>query len=41
MLEQIMTTQVGMIGFLGFVAVALVGFVILAYIKKEVQDSDE
>ncbi len=41
MLEQIMTTQVGMIGFLGFVAVALVGFVILAYIKKEVKDSDE
>ena len=41
MLEQIMTTHVGMIGFLGFVAVALVGFVILAYIKKEVKDSDE
>lgn len=38
MIEQIMTTQVGMIGFIGFIAVALVGFFILGWIKKEMKD---
>ena len=38
MIEQIMTTQVGMIGFLGFVAVVLVGFFILGWIRKEMKD---
>lgn len=33
-----MTTEVGLIGFLGFVAVVLVGFVILGWIKKEMKD---
>lgn len=40
MIEQIMTTQVGMIGFAGFVAVVLVGFFLLGWIKKEMKDDD-
>ena len=40
MIEQILTTQVGMIGFAGFVLVALVGFFLLAWIKKEIKEDD-
>lgn len=40
MIEQIMTTQVGMIGFAGFLACALVGFALLFWIKKVVKDDD-
>lgn len=40
MIEQIMTTEVGMIGFAGFIAVALVGFFLLYWIKKEIRDDD-
>lgn len=38
MIEQIMSTEVGQIGFLGFIAVVLVGFFILGWIKKEMKD---
>lgn len=38
MLEQIMTTQVGMLGFAGFIAVVLVGFFLLGWIKAELKD---
>ena len=41
MIEQILTTQVGMLGFAGFVAVALVGFVLLYWIKKQIKEADE
>jgi hypothetical protein len=41
MIEQIMTTQVGMIGFAGFIAVALVGFFLLGWIRKEIKDEVE
>ncbi|MFA5504838.1 MAG: hypothetical protein WC423_05405 [Vulcanimicrobiota bacterium] len=41
MIEQILTTQVGMIGFAGFVAVALVGFFIVYWIRKELRETDE
>ena len=40
MLEQIMTTQVGMLGFGGFILVVLVGFFLLGWIKKEIKDDD-
>lgn len=40
MIEQIMTTEVGMIGFAGFIAVVLVGFFLLGWIKKEMKDDD-
>jgi len=40
MIEQIMTTQVGMLGFGGFILVVLVGFFLLYWIKKEIKDSD-
>lgn len=38
MIEQILTTQVGMIGFGGFILVVLVGFFLLGWIKKEMKD---
>ena len=38
MIEQITTTQVGLAGFLGFIAVVLVGFFILGWIRKEMKD---
>lgn len=40
MIEQIMTTQVGMIGMAGFIAVVLVGFFLLGWIKREIKDDD-
>ncbi len=40
MIEQILSTQVGMIGFGGFVLVVLVGFVLLAWIRKEMKEDD-
>ena len=40
MIEQVMTTQVGMMGFGGFVLVALVGSFLLAWIKKEMRKDD-
>jgi hypothetical protein len=40
MLEQIMSTQVGMIGFAGFILVVLVGFFLLGWIKKELKEDD-
>jgi hypothetical protein len=40
MIEQIMSTQVGMIGFGGFVLVVLVGFVLLGWIRKEIKEDD-
>lgn len=40
MIEQIMTTQVGMLGFAGFLACALVGVVLVAWIKKVVKEDD-
>ena len=40
MIEQIMTTQVGLLGFLGFLACALVGLGLLYWIKKEMKEDD-
>ncbi len=40
MIEQILTTQVGMIGFAGFLACALVGFALLYWFKKVMKDED-
>ena len=40
MLEQITSTQVGMIGFGGFILVVLVGFFLLGWIKAELKDDD-
>ena len=40
MIEQIMTTQVGMIGFAGFIAVALVGFFLLGWIRREMKNDE-
>lgn len=40
MIEQILTTQVGLIGFGGFILVVLVGFFLLAWIKKEMNEDD-
>jgi hypothetical protein len=40
MIEQIMSTQVGMLGFGGFVLVVLVGFFLLAWIKREIKEDD-
>ena len=40
MIEQIMTTQVGMIGFAGFIAVALGGFFLLGWIRREMKNDD-
>lgn len=41
MIEQILTTDVGRFGFLGFLAVALVGFFLLFWIKKEIDKDVE
>lgn len=40
MIEQILTTQVGMLGFGGFILVVLVGFFLLGWIKKEMKEDD-
>lgn len=40
MLEQIMTTQVGLLGFIGFLMCVLVGFFLMGWIKKEMKDDD-
>lgn len=40
MLEQIMTTEVGMYGFIGFLACAFVGVFLMVWIKKEMNDDD-
>lgn len=38
MLEQITTTQVGMMGFAGFLLCVLVGFFLVGWIKREIKD---
>ncbi len=40
MLEQIMTTQVGLLGFIGFLMCVGVGFLLMVWIKKEMKEDD-
>lgn len=41
MIEQITSTYVGLVGFVGFLAVVLSGVFIVVWIRKEISKDDE